>query len=320
VLINRYQTFTGGGPIMLNSGTPLNGLIRLGISDLLEDIRINGGFKISTDLKNNEWYVNYENLKRRIDWGGSYYRNSETFSANGGYLVKVFTNLYQANISYPFDETKRIRFSTGIRSEKQVLSSLDGFSLSEPNQKILYNVNRLEYVYDNSLNPATNIYNGLRYKFSIDWNRQVSGVKFSDGPNTFNFGVDARYYYPIYRNFIWAGRAAADFSWGNQKFIYYLGGVDGWLMFGDNTVIRNGEQKDRYFNTNNPAAALQQGADLPYACKGGVCCTCRAKLVSGEVSMDVNYALEPEEVEQGFILTCQSHPRSENVVVDFDIK
>ncbi|RYY67292.1 MAG: 2Fe-2S iron-sulfur cluster binding domain-containing protein, partial [Chitinophagaceae bacterium] len=67
-------------------------------------------------------------------------------------------------------------------------------------------------------------------------------------------------------------------------------------------------------------AALQQGADLPYACKGGVCCTCRAKLVSGEVSMDVNYALEPEEVEQGFILTCQSHPRSENVVIDFDVK
>lgn len=67
-------------------------------------------------------------------------------------------------------------------------------------------------------------------------------------------------------------------------------------------------------------AALQQGADLPYACKGGVCCTCRAKLVSGEVSMDVNYALEPEEVEAGFILTCQSHPRSEKVVVDFDVK
>ncbi len=67
-------------------------------------------------------------------------------------------------------------------------------------------------------------------------------------------------------------------------------------------------------------AALQQGADLPYACKGGVCCTCRAKLVSGEVKMDVNYALEPEEVEAGFILTCQSHPVSENVVVDFDIK
>ena len=65
---------------------------------------------------------------------------------------------------------------------------------------------------------------------------------------------------------------------------------------------------------------MQQGADLPYACKGGVCATCRAKLVEGEVNMDVNYALEKEELENGFILTCQSHPRSEKVVMDFDIK
>ncbi|MES2004053.1 MAG: 1,2-phenylacetyl-CoA epoxidase subunit PaaE [Bacteroidota bacterium] len=67
-------------------------------------------------------------------------------------------------------------------------------------------------------------------------------------------------------------------------------------------------------------AALKNGADLPYACKGGVCCTCRAKLVEGEVDMDVNYGLEPEEIERGFILTCQSHPRTEKVVVDFDVK
>lgn len=67
-------------------------------------------------------------------------------------------------------------------------------------------------------------------------------------------------------------------------------------------------------------AALQQGADLPFACKGGVCCTCRAKLVEGEVAMDVNYGLEADEIEQGFILTCQSHPRTPKVVVDFDVK
>ena len=67
-------------------------------------------------------------------------------------------------------------------------------------------------------------------------------------------------------------------------------------------------------------AALKQGADLPFACKGGVCATCRAKLIEGEVSMKVNYALEPEEVAQGFILTCQSHPITENVVIDFDVK
>lgn len=66
--------------------------------------------------------------------------------------------------------------------------------------------------------------------------------------------------------------------------------------------------------------ALQQGADLPYACKGGVCCTCRAKLIEGEVEMEVNYALEDDEVKAGYILTCQSHPRTEKVVVDYDAK
>lgn len=66
--------------------------------------------------------------------------------------------------------------------------------------------------------------------------------------------------------------------------------------------------------------ALRQGADLPFACKGGVCATCRAKLVSGEVEMDNNYALEEEELAAGFILTCQSHPRSRNIEIDFDAK
>jgi len=67
-------------------------------------------------------------------------------------------------------------------------------------------------------------------------------------------------------------------------------------------------------------AALKQGADLPYACKGGMCCTCKARLLEGEVSMDVHWGLEDEEVEKGFILACQSHPKTDKVVVDFDIK
>lgn len=75
-----------------------------------------------------------------------------------------------------------------------------------------------------------------------------------------------------------------------------------------------------YGGENILDAALQQGADLPYACKGGVCSTCKAKLISGEVDMEVNYALEPDELAANFILTCQSHPRTEKVVVDFDVK
>ncbi|WP_246073512.1 1,2-phenylacetyl-CoA epoxidase subunit PaaE [Dinghuibacter silviterrae] len=67
-------------------------------------------------------------------------------------------------------------------------------------------------------------------------------------------------------------------------------------------------------------AALSEGADLPFACKGGVCCTCRAKLVKGSVDMDANYALEPDELAAGYILTCQAHPRTPEVIVDFDTK
>jgi ring-1,2-phenylacetyl-CoA epoxidase subunit PaaE len=65
-------------------------------------------------------------------------------------------------------------------------------------------------------------------------------------------------------------------------------------------------------------AALRVRSDLPFACKGGVCGTCRAKVVEGSVAMDVNYALEPDEVERGYVLTCQSHPTSERVVLDYD--
>ncbi|MDX2068304.1 MAG: 1,2-phenylacetyl-CoA epoxidase subunit PaaE [Haliscomenobacter sp.] len=66
--------------------------------------------------------------------------------------------------------------------------------------------------------------------------------------------------------------------------------------------------------------ALRSGADLPFACKGGVCCTCRAKVLSGNVKMQVNYALEADELAAGYVLTCQSHPRSAQVTLDFDAK
>ena len=65
-------------------------------------------------------------------------------------------------------------------------------------------------------------------------------------------------------------------------------------------------------------AALRAGMDLPFACKGGMCSTCRAKLIEGEARMEVNYSLEPWETGAGFILTCQARPLSDKVVVDYD--
>ena len=105
------------------------------------------------------------------------------------------------------------------------------------------------------------------------------------------------------------------------------GAEDSWLLTGpvsNITVKLDGRTFDFDLSLNSNAtildAALKQGADLPYACKGGMCCTCKAKLVEGEVMMDVHWGLEEEEVEKGYILTCQSHPKTEKVVVDFDAK
>lgn len=75
-----------------------------------------------------------------------------------------------------------------------------------------------------------------------------------------------------------------------------------------------------YQGENILDAAMKNGVDLPFACKGGVCATCRAKIEVGSVEMDVNYSLAPDELAAGYVLTCQSHPRTKDVRVNFDIK
>ncbi len=87
------------------------------------------------------------------------------------------------------------------------------------------------------------------------------------------------------------------------------------------TVIADGKQRHvrvAYEGESILDMALHAGADLPFACKAGVCCTCRAKVVEGEVRMDKNFALDEAEVERGFVLSCQSHPVTERVVISYD--
>ena len=87
------------------------------------------------------------------------------------------------------------------------------------------------------------------------------------------------------------------------------------------TVIQDGQQFDFTLFSDGSTlldAAMRAGADLPFSCKGGVCSTCKARVLEGEVTMERCYGLEPEEVQAGYVLTCQSHPKSKKVVVSFD--
>lgn len=85
-------------------------------------------------------------------------------------------------------------------------------------------------------------------------------------------------------------------------------------------VILDGDTYDIVMDGSETVldAAFKAGADLPFACKGGVCCTCKAKIIEGEARMDVNYALEADEVAAGYILTCQAHPITDKLIVSFD--
>jgi hypothetical protein len=269
ILVTRYQPYTGSLPVILQSGGAFNGMLKASVFDLFEDIRFTGAIRLpliggvgtgapyggtTTSVfvpvnqslfdGGGEWYGRIDYLKKRFDFSLLYYRKTDLgnvqlpFSAQF-FEGKMFTNLYQGIIKYPFDRVRSIRLSLGVRTDKIVVRG-DQF---DPNtlkigdlNKQTFGLARLEYVHDNVIQKAMNIWNGLRYKVYMDINGQINkpspatvgGPK--PGRFMFNTGFDGRYYYPIYRNFIWAARVAGDFSYGSQKIVYYLGGVDGWLF------------------------------------------------------------------------------------------
>lgn len=98
--------------------------------------------------------------------------------------------------------------------------------------------------------------------------------------------------------------------------------VEGDKVVAQVTVIMDGDETTFELASDGKNildAAMDQDVDVPFSCKGGVCCTCRAKVLEGKVHMKTNYALTEEEVAEGFILTCQSHPLTPVVVVDYDV-
>ncbi|MES2649706.1 MAG: hypothetical protein V4717_22705 [Bacteroidota bacterium] len=245
IIINRFQPYQYGyGPIRLNNGNNLSWAFVASLSDVMEDYRITGGIKPGINFKDNEYFASFQNYRKRIDWGFTYYK-----AANSNYPFlnektnelydKNFTSLYQGNVTYPFDVVRSIRLIAAYRLDRHVQVPFNQQNLTTEDFKQKYANLRLEYVYDNAIIKDQNIRNGLRYKFYIENITDISKtLPGSKRQITLNFGADARYYYPIYRNFIWAVRGATDISWGNQKLIYYLGGIDNWISPRFNDAVR----------------------------------------------------------------------------------
>ena len=261
VLMNRYQPYMGppSSPIRLTD--PVNGLVRIGISDLMEDFKFSGAFRIPLALDGTEYLFSMSYLKKRFDYKFSYYRKvdqggvlyRDTSGQEYDYPVKNKTNIYQLEVRYPLDVVRSFRIFAGLRTDEMVILANDEISLKEPNYKETNVLARLEYVHDNVLNPAINIYKGTRYKIYADLISQIKSNRntvFNEvtpkGKFTYNMGIDARHYVEIYRNFIWATRFAADLSLGSRKLIYFLGGVDNWLIKPDIYTNRQPNPNENY--------------------------------------------------------------------------
>ncbi len=97
--------------------------------------------------------------------------------------------------------------------------------------------------------------------------------------------------------------------------------IDYGNVFAEVTVILDQEKIEFDYNAKDKTileALNDQGVDPPYSCRGGVCCACRAKVLEGDMLMLMNYSLTDEEVKDGYVLTCQSHPTTDKIVLSYD--
>ncbi len=220
----NYQQFSGGGsPIYLNAG--FNFLMKIGLSDLMEDYRITGGLRFSFNFDNFEYLLSYENLKHRLDKQIIFHRQSID-NTNYFYKSHQYTHSVYYILRWPFNNVMSARGTAFLRNDREVFLSTDQLSLREPDINNYWSGLKGEFVFDNTRNVGLNLYYGTRYKF---WGEYYQSID-SQNRNLFVVGFDYRNYLKIHKSFIWANRFACSTSFGKNKLIYYMGGVDNWLF------------------------------------------------------------------------------------------
>lgn len=249
IIMTQYQKFTPGVPVYFSP--PLSMTINLGISDLFEDYRITGGFRFPYDFKTSEYFISFENLRKKIDKRLTYYRrvDLQTFGVDAPVFlppdntvdVKIKTNYFEYRMNFPFDVVKSIRAYLAFRHDNYVFLAKEEVSLNLPNAPESFLFGKLEYVHDNTVPVAVNLLNGIRFKVFAEIHKQILFPKRSVFSNLelklpdFNdaylgvFGFDFRYYQKVHKSIVWANRFAWSSSIGTRKLVYYLGGVDGWI-------------------------------------------------------------------------------------------
>lgn len=223
-LNNTYQTFSGvGSPIFINPG--FNAFFKVGVTDLLEDYRINGGVRFSVDIDNTEYLLSFENLKKRIDKQILFHRQTMQ-NVQDNAIIKNSSNQALYVVKYPFSQVLGLKTTALIRNDRNVFLSIDLNNLKEPNIYKTWGGLKAELIFDNTRPKGLNLYYGTRWKIFAETYKRID-----EKNKMLNvIGLDYRNYQKISRTFIWANRFAASTSFGTQKLVYYMGGVDNWVL------------------------------------------------------------------------------------------
>lgn len=251
ILFSQYQPVTDGGYV----NPPLGGMITMSLNDALENHRFTGGFRLPLNFSGSTYFLQYENVTRKVDWNILYLRSANYLNVNVYFpsyeysypeLMKTTTNMLQGSANYPLDHIRSVRMSMALREDASVFKAQDSLSYryAPPNDKQYWSIARLEYVFDNTTNPTLNIRNGIRYKFWTEGMLQMN----KGGINLYDFGADIRNYQKIYKNLIWAQRLAFAHSDGKEKLLYLMGGVDNWINSKSSSSAR-GDLSDFAFQT-----------------------------------------------------------------------
>ena len=238
VLFSQYQSIATNGGTYTNPS--LSALTTLAMNELMEDQKITAGFQLPINLSSSTYFLEYQNLRKRLDWGILFLRNADKAYKEVGYvdnngilvlvqpqLFKSVSNMVEADFSYPLDRVRSIRFHTALRQDKFIEKITDTLSLAYPlpNTVTYTSVSRLEYVFDNTITPVLNISNGTKFKV---YGEELYGLN-NGNKSCYNLGVDIRHYQKLYKNFILANRLAYAHSDGSSEVEYLAGGVDNWI-------------------------------------------------------------------------------------------
>lgn len=224
-----YQPFLGSaGPIFQNAAQ--NALLYTGATDLLEDYRIIAGVRINyTSLENNEYLLGFVNYKQQLDREIYFHRSSYDLGymvSNSPLYVKHRVHELHYVLRYPFSEVLALKTSAMLQNDKAIVLITDLNSAQYKGYNDFWGSLKVDLTFDNTRELGKNLYQGMRYKIFGEYYRLI-------GKNATHMevvGFDVRHYTRIHRNFIWANRLAGSTSFGKSKLLYYMGGVDNWLL------------------------------------------------------------------------------------------